>query len=243
MLGEKQSMSDEHMMRDLLPGYSLGILEEGERNAVREHLGGCASCRAELASFTEVTGRLAAAAPLREPPRGLEERILQGIAARRPDPVSRSTSAVRRGAPWRALTAIAAMCALALGVGNLLQWTGVLQAPLRGTQSRFTTALLSGTGDARNAYGTIVLDPADNKGVLAVTGLPKLDDRHQYQLWLIRDGQRRSGGVFSPDEEGYGGMLLTVPEDFKDFRSLGVTVEPRGGSTLPTGARVLFGSL
>ena len=236
-------MSDEHLMRDLLPGYSLGILEEGEKNAVREHLAACPSCRAELASFTEVTGRLAAAAPLREPPPGLEERILGNITAQRPTPVSRVTPFVQRRAPWRAYTAIAAMCALALGVGNLLQWTGVLQAPLRGAQSRFTTALLSGTGDARNAYGTIVLDPADNKGVLAVTGLPRLDAQHQYQLWLIRDGQRRSGGVFSPDEEGYGGMLLTVPLDFKDFRAFGVTVEPRGGSELPTGARVLSGSL
>ena len=44
-------MSDEHSARDLLPGYSLGILEEEERNAVREHLAECAACRAELASF------------------------------------------------------------------------------------------------------------------------------------------------------------------------------------------------
>ena len=42
----------------------------------------------------------------------------------------------------------------------------------------------------------------DNKGVLAVTGLHGLDRGHQYQLWLIKDGQRRSGGVFSPDAEG-----------------------------------------
>ena len=83
----------------------------------------------------------------------------------------------------------------------------------------------------------------DNKGVLAVTGLRRLDSGHQYQLWLVRDGQRRSGGVFSPDADGYGSMLLTVPEDFKDFHSFGVTVEPRGGSDSPTGARVLSGSL
>ena len=239
-------MSDEHSVRDLLPGYSLGILEEEEKNEVREHVAACAACRAELASFREVAGRLAAAAPLRDLPPELEARILRGIGtlrATRKVTTPRRNASSRRRAPWPALTAIAAMFAMALGVGNLLQWTGVLQPPLRGKQPRLTTALLSGTGDARNAYGAIVLDPMDNKGVLAVTGLQGLDSGHQYQLWLIKDGQRRSGGVFSPDAEGYGSMLLTVPGDFKDFHSFGVTVEPRGGSDSPTGARVLSGAL
>ena len=233
-------------MRDLLPGYSLGILEEEEKNIVREHLAACASCRTELASFREVTGRLAAAAPLRDLPAGLGERIMQGIGS---VPPGRKVSAPRkaafrpRQAPWPAFTAIAAMCAIALGVGNLLQWTGVLQPPPRGLQPRLTTALLSGTGDAKGAYGTIVLDPLDNKGVLAVAGLHPLDSGRQYQLWLIKDGQRRSGGVFSPDSEGYGSMLLTVPADFKDFHSFGVSIEPRGGSISPTAAWVLSGSL
>ena len=74
-------------------------------------------------------------------------------------------------------------------------------------------------------------------------GLRGLDRGHQYQLWLIKDGERRSGGVFSPDAEGYGSMLLTVPRDFKDFRSFTVSVEPRGGSAWPTSSPVLAGAL
>jgi anti-sigma-K factor RskA len=229
-------MSDGHPMQDLLPGFALGILDEEDTIALKAHLDGCASCRTELVSFREVTGRLAAAAPHRDVPAGLEKRIMAGVEARR------RFVPVRRN-PWPALTAIAAMLAVGLGVGNLLQWTGVLQPSVRGTQTRLTTALLSGTSDARDAYGTIVLDPADNKGVLAVTGLHGLDKQHQYQLWLIRNGERRSGGVFSPDSEGYGSMLLSVPADFKDFRAFGVTIEPWGGSAAPTGIRVLSGTL
>jgi anti-sigma-K factor RskA len=228
-------MSDGHPMQDLLPGYALGILDEEDRSALKAHLDGCASCRAELASFREVTGRLAAAAPHRDLPPGLEKRIMARVEAQRP-------FAPGRRNPWPALTAIAAMLAVALGVGNLLQWTGVLQPSVRGN-TRLTTALLSGTADARDAYGTVVLDPLDNKGVLAVTGLHGLDKQHQYQLWLIRNGERRSGGVFSPDSEGYGSMLLTVPADFKDFHGFGVTIEPWGGSATPTGTRVLSGAL
>lgn len=240
-------MSDEHRERDLLPGYALGILEEGEKNEVREHLALCPSCRAELASFREVTGRLSAAAPLRDPPAGLEERILKSIAAA-PRHADDHRTAVRtqsrpRRFPWPSIAVIAAMCAVALGVGNLLQWNGMLVPRTDGSQPRLMTAVLTGTGDARGAYGTIVLDPADNKGVLAVTGLRGLDKLHQYQLWLIKDGQRRSAGVFSPDAEGYGSMLLSVPPDFKDFRAFGVSIEPWGGSPAPTGPRVLAGAL
>ena len=242
-------MSDEHAVRDLLPGYALGILEDGEKNEVREHLAGCASCRAELASYRDVTGRMAAALPDRAPPAGLESRIMQKIAAARhgasrpPDRHAHRAAAGSRRGPWPVLTAIAAMCVIALGAGNLLQWQGVLAPRAHAPQPRLTTALLSGVGDARNAYGTVVLDPMDNKGVLAVAGLRGLDKGHQYQLWLIKDGERRSGGVFSPDAEGYGSMLLTVPRDFKDFRSFTVSVEPRGGSEWPTSSPVLRGSL
>ncbi|MGA2380109.1 MAG: anti-sigma factor [Spirochaetia bacterium] len=206
-------MSDEHSMRDLLPGYSLGILDEEEENTIREHLAACASCREELASFREVTGRLAAAAPYRDLPAGLEERILQGIgtlrsapgmpapgkpAPRRPASRSNGISLRRRGVPWPALTAVAAMLVVALGVGNFLQWTGVLQPHVRGVQPRLTTVVLAGTADARDAYGTIVLDPLDNEGVLAVTGLHGLDPRHQYQLWLSGTGSEGAEACSAP---------------------------------------------
>ena len=74
-------------------------------------------------------------------------------------------------------------------------------------------------------------------------GLPRLDVAHQYQLWLIRGTERRSGGVFSVDEDGYGNLLLNVPKDFKGFTSIGISVEPSGGSPAPTGARVAGGNL
>jgi anti-sigma-K factor RskA len=241
-------MSERHPDRDLLPAYSLGILDEKEKDSVRSHLAACRECRAELAAFRDVTGRLSAAIPPRDPPAGLGDRLMERISASdaamkthaQPHAKEHGTSS---RFPWPVLTGVAAMLAVALGVGNLLQWTGVLAARSQVSQPRLTTALLSGSGDARSAYGTIVLDPNDNEGVLAVTGLPGLTPGHQYQLWLIRDGERRSGGVFNADKDVYGSMILTVPRDFKDFRSFGVSAEPSGGSALPTGQMILSGTL
>jgi anti-sigma-K factor RskA len=74
-------------------------------------------------------------------------------------------------------------------------------------------------------------------------GLPRLDPAHQYQLWLVKDGERRSGGVFDADEYGYANLLLRVPRDFRGFTAIGVSVEPAGGSPGPTGDHVAGGKL
>src|SRR5208337_1694309 len=111
-------MSDEHAIRDLLPGYALGCLDPEDEGAVRTHLPRCAACRAELESYGMVVDLLAAATPAAEPPAGLELRILRGLKTPRPF----------RSRAWRpTLSAAAAVFVAALVTGNLLQWTGVIQ--------------------------------------------------------------------------------------------------------------------
>jgi anti-sigma-K factor RskA len=232
-------MSD-HPARELLPGYSLGCLEEAEEREVRAHVAVCPTCRDELAALQEVTGSLALALPPATPPAGLEDRIRQSIVG-----LARASRAPRAGRARsyrvRALGAVAAVLIVALGAGNILQ----LSRGARGPQAAasLTTAVLKGTEGQLDAYGTIVLDPEDNHGVLAVRGLHRLDAGHQYQLWLIKDTERRSGGVFSVNADGYGALMLEVPPDFKGFRSMGISVEPTGGSPAPTGAAVMRGTI
>jgi anti-sigma-K factor RskA len=76
-----------------------------------------------------------------------------------------------------------------------------------------------------------------------VDGLPSLDEEHEYQLWLIRDGERTSGAIFSTDENSYGGTRIRAPLSLLEYSSVGITIEPAGGSQQPTGERVLGGPL
>jgi anti-sigma-K factor RskA len=234
-------MSEHQAIEELLPGYALGCLDAEEEKAIREHLASCQPCRERLESFREVSDRLSLAVPMAQPPKSLEGRIMRRI--------DNTLLGRRLSSRWvqrfrhPALAAMAAVLIVALAVGNIVQLAKAPLMPPQPRSGRLMTATLAGTEQAREAYGTIVLDPKDNKGVLAVNGLPILDAAHQYQLWLIRDGQRRSGGVFSVDDEGYGSLLLTVPDDFKDFRSFGISIEPLGGSQAPTGAKVMSGTL
>ena len=89
----------------------------------------------------------------------------------------------------------------------------------------------------------LVISSDGEHGTLVVDGLPPLDASQQYQLWLIQDGQRTSGGIFSVDGEGYGSLWITSPKPLISYQAVGITVEPAGGSPAPTGERVLGGEL
>jgi len=235
-------MSDDMHATDLLPGFALGSLEPDEELQARDHLARCASCRDELAALEEVMGRMALALPRADPPPGLEQKIMDRIQGTRRAAATRE--ARPRPAFFRhpAFGAAAAVLILLLGAGNLVQWFRGAGAREPGAPG-LTTVVLVGVNTGQGAYGTVVLDAQDNGGVLAMRGLPRLDADHQYQLWLVRDRERRSGGVFSVDEDGYGNLLLQVPKDFKGFTSIGISVEPAGGSPAPTGARVAGGKI
>jgi anti-sigma-K factor RskA len=235
-------MSEHDEIGELLPGYALGCLDAEDEAAARAHLEECASCREELASLRGLVGDLAAALPASRPPADLEARILAAAREERPAMGPRPSRRRSRGpsatpirSRRRPLLAIAAAAAiLILGAGDILQWQ--LARP-----KGLTTLAFSGRGGSPTPFGTLVLDPEDNEGVLAVRDLPPLDGSRRYQLWLAKGSLRASGGQFSVDARGYGSLILDVPSDFKGFDSFLITVESAQGGAAPTGRSVMEG--
>jgi len=219
-----------------LPALALGSLEPQERERVLRHLRSCPACRALQAGYEELVGELGLAAPQREPPRGLRRRI------RRRVPRS-AVPAPRRAGLW-GLAAAALLALLAVSIGlNLALWRRVdrLEALSAALPGRF--AVLAGTEAAAEARGLLLFASGENEATLVVEDLPPLDSGRQYQLWLIREGRRTSGGGFSVTAQGYGCLLILAPLPLGSYQALGITVEPEGGSPGPTGRRVLGGSL
>jgi anti-sigma-K factor RskA len=225
-------VTEHREIADLLPGFALGSLDIEDERGVREHLAGCTLCRRELASLRRIVGELAAALPPSPPPPELEARIMSALHRARP------RSRPRR-LPILASAALAMIAAL--GAGNIVQWqrSRVAVSP-RGAQA-LVTLTMEGRGSSEAAFGTVVLDPEDNEGVVAVRGLPALGPSRAYQLWLIKSSRRASGGLFSVDAHGYGSLILDVPPGLKDFDSFLVTTEPMGGSAAPTTGAVMEG--
>jgi anti-sigma-K factor RskA len=107
-----------------------------------------------------------------------------------------------------------------------------------GELENFGRVALAATENAPGATGILIISADGEYGSLVVQGLPDLDPDHQYQLWLIDNGERTSGGVFSV-EHGYAAIQVYAPRFLSSYQSFGITVEPAGGSSGPTGAKVL----
>ena len=223
-------------IQSLLPGYALDALEPGETSDVRRHLRRCPSCRRELEAYARVTDGLALSVPEASPPPALEERLMRAAGMVRPQ-----RSVARRLILNPGMAAAAAILIVVLAAGNVAQW--VRSPEFRARSRGLVTVELLGSGAGRDAYGTIVVDPGDSEGVLAVRGLPRLEPSLRYQLWLARDDERLSGGAFTVNEDGYGSLLIRIPGGFRGFRTFSISVEPAEGSPSPTTAPILSGSL
>ncbi len=248
-------MSTDTHVFDLLPAYALGSLDREESNRVALHLDDCALCQKELRAYQSVVNQLPFAVPERIPPARLKQAILasaeaQGNASRTPAPTRPSAelsflTRVRQHLlgpvpGWSLVAIILALIVLLAGNILLLQRSQRLAAA---SANEFRIVRMAGTVSAANATGWIVISQDGTAGTLIVQNLPSLDQSHQYQLWLIRDGNRVSGGVFSVDDRGYASVWVYSPRPLIQYQTFGITVEPIGGSPGPTGSKVLGGSL
>jgi anti-sigma-K factor RskA len=230
----------EHVF-DLIPAYVLGSLDSSERRETEQHLKGCARCRRELEEYRQLESELAFAAPPADPSPQLRERVLQAV--RGLDALS-DTPPARAGLlrAFRAAPAWVAVMLLLLGLSIL---ANVLLITSPGRPGRGTThdvVLMSGTERAPQATAALVPGEDSRSATLLVEGLEQLAYGSQYQLWLIRDGQRTDGGVFSAPPTGRLVVEVSAPEPLASYGAFGVTIEPWGGSPGPTGPKVLGSS-
>ncbi len=140
-----------------------------------------------------------------------------------------------------ALGALALLLIVFMGVSNLLLWQRVNDLQARVPQGDMQLIRLEGTNNAPQASGYLMAFQNEVYGTLVVENAPPLEPGHQYQLWLIRDGKRTSGGVFSVSEDGYGSLEVWAKQPLNTYPSFGITIEPAGGSPAPTGKKVLGG--
>lgn len=238
-------MFDKTHVLELLPAYALECLDDEEARLVAEHLTGCHLCRTELRAYQEVTGQLAHMAPEALPSPELRTRLqerIQGLSSTRSQPVHQSVPRFGRLMPLGAIMGLVLI--IALLASNILLWQRltthleVLTGPLG-----MRAITLQNTDVAPQASAFVIISSDGDNGVLVVDEMPPLESGQEYQLWLVRGEDNTSGAVFSVDETGYRGMRIQAPESLFAYSAVRITIEPEGGSVMPTGEEVLNGSL
>ncbi len=228
---------------DYIPAYALECLDAEEREQVAQHLASCPACQAELRAYQSLVGELSLAVPRLTPPAGLRQKILGAVTPAPSRPVAQPGIFSRLGTFFQAALpvwgAVSLVLVIALVVTNVIAWQKVQSSPNPVT---FHVITLSSTQPNSNATALLVISDAGKYGTLVTDNMKVLDSQWQYQLWLMKDGKRTSGGVFTVNAEGYGWLKVESQASLLDFTSFGVTVEPKGGSLSPTGAKVLGSS-
>jgi anti-sigma-K factor RskA len=259
---------DKHI-EELLPFYALNALTEEEREFVEKYLSEHPEARRQIADMKDPVDALPLGVSPVEPSRGVKDALMARVAAdakarARTSPHSQpSPRANRFESFFRSLSfaaaAIAIVWAIALNIqvaalrtqvaalhdGLIAQSNSlnqIIQKLPPSNPSGTITVSLKGTNVQPQAQGQLIADPASQSAVLVVTGLPPLQPGRTYQVWLIA-GAPVSAGLLTVDANGQGVLIITTTESIGSFKSLGISVEPEGGSIQPTGDIVVLSDL
>lgn len=102
---------------------------------------------------------------------------------------------------------------------------------------------LAGTKMATNARATFVFDKQTGKAMLMTDGLPEAPAGMAYQVWFIPPGHSpMPSQTFTVDSQGKAMMSDMVPMDARAKATIAITIEPKSGSSQPTGAMYLVSS-
>lgn len=220
-----------------LPEFALGVLSEGEAEAIRTHVEHCDACRAEFERMAAVSRLLPLAAETQAPDRQVRDRLIERV---RTEPAS---VAMRTGnRRWMRLAAVAAAIVLLVGTGGFLAGrftAGGADDELAERQDAIVLAAAHGTlrvshGTSETASVSVVRAPTANAGFAFVQGLPALDEGKAYQAWFSADGQRfEPSDVFTVHD---GGVWLTAESPMEQYVAMALTIEDASGVDAPTQA-------
>ena len=239
-----------HDLHALSGGYALDALDPGsERDRFTRHLSRCQSCAGEVRGFREVATAMAFAAATPPPP-GLRDRVLTAAARTRQLPPEVPAHGRPRRArsralwvPWLSGVVAAASIVVAVLFGLAQAHTQDELNQVR-AENKAISLLLSSTqvtllskSTTAGGVATVVLSAARRQLAVVTNGLPALPPGQVYQLWLIGKTKTTSAGLLPPAQAGQTPPVLASGVVKGD--TLGLTVEPAGGSAQPTTTPIL----
>lgn len=208
--------------------YAVDALDESERIEFEKHLATCATCRAEVDSLTEAAVALGALTET-EPPARLRDAVLADINTVRPlaPRVTGPRTAVRRRP---LLAAAAAVVALGAGAAVWHPWESTPPTTLADRVIHAEDAHAT-TQNVGSAKVTLYRSESLGRAVLVTSDMPVAPSGRVYELWLQDSGGAMHPAGLMPRQSN---VTVLVRGTATDARGVGITVEPAGGSPVPT---------
>jgi hypothetical protein len=209
--------------------YALGIAEEPEGSEIAQHLGrNCPECVPAMQKALETVVKMSGAVTIQEPPPRLRSRVIALVS-----PQMRLRSRAAIFTPW----AIAAMLAIVLIYAGVTYRPRVANTTIleRALSILSDPALQDASFGPTAVRGRVFVSP--NRGIIFIgTGLPRLDTRSTFELWVIpKTGNPIPAGTFRGTFRTGGSIVVYVePAPAPIAAAVAVTVEPLGGAPQPT---------
>jgi anti-sigma-K factor RskA len=249
-------MTDENDRDDARLGYRLGAEDDREARAFEETAAQLAlsadpveprpelkaALFAKLASVQQLPAQDAVAQDAVQPPvaPAPAPSIPTSSAPTSSAPGPTERAATRRWFQRPALLLGAAAAAVVLFVGGAFVGSALSGNNSYTSQQASALAEINAAPDAQRATAkvegggtaTLVWSGELGRSALVANDLPQLPQSKTYELWYMRDGQAIPAGTMEP--EGAGSTWRVLSGDMAAGDTVGVTVEPRGGSDKPT---------
>ncbi|MCL6604922.1 MAG: anti-sigma factor [Paenibacillus sp.] len=247
---------------DLCLDVLSGVCTDEERIAFEHHLLTCSACQTERNELLLTWGALYANMEPKEPPMDLKQQVMDAAFAADEDldvphekviPNNRRFR-TRRSRMFTASVSMILIFFIAGSVWNVWLYQERSRGPLPIEEALSVSAaqisqvmmLKAQSPSEDEAYGiACVVDNGQSKQfVLYVYGASETNGNQAYQVWLIKDGVRRSAGTFrvSEDSKGVGVLAMPIQSDTLDFDKIGITLEPDDNGDQPRGQK-MFGSV
>lgn len=195
--------------------YALDALDADDRTRFEEHLASCEQCRADLAGLGDAASALAFAVEGPPPPETLRGRILEGARAEGAPNVVPIRRARRGASTFAAISSVAAIALIALGVWDVTRSGTSTQSVL--------------TDPAAHHYpiqgrGQLVVAPS-GVAVLSLHLSPPPPGK-TYEAWVANPSVHRAGE--------FDGRVEKLPLRVHHGAQVMVTIERAGGVDAPT---------
>lgn len=237
--------------------YVLDALDDIDRKRFEKHLVESEETRNELTELSDTAVLLGLAVAPVDPPAHLKANIMDALMSTpqlAPLPVVEAVpeqfagkAETKAQARWftrpvTALAAAAAAVALIFGGGALA--TSINQNTQQQAQADQLAAINSASDSRRivadvtgGGSATLVWSSTMASSALIMDGVAPLASGKVYELWYIDSSGARPAGTFTVGTSGSTWRVLTGKMGKGD--TVGVTIEPAGGSTKPTTAPVV----